>query len=145
MVARGSAMVELGSAVVELTVLGTLIFGVLVQAVVLFGVIQRSSLAASAAAREVGRAVSLANDDVEADTRAQLVVGQAERNHGLAPGSLNVQVLGTVARGRRLKISVRTAVSVARLPFVGSVWPSLTIPVEATYVARVDRYRGFDK
>lgn len=136
---------ERGSAVVELTVLGTLIFGVLVHAVVLFGVIQRSSLAASAAAREVGRAAALADDDTEAAARAQLAIAQAEQNHGLEPGSLDVQVSGTVARGEKLRIFVRTVVPVAQIPFLGSVWSSLTIPVEATFVARVDRYRGFDK
>ena len=46
-----------GSSIVEFAILGTLVFGVLVQAVVLFGVLHRATLATSVAAREYGRAV----------------------------------------------------------------------------------------
>lgn len=139
--AQGS---EVGSAVVEMAILGALVFGVLVQSVVLFGVVQRSMLASSAAAREVGRAVVLADDEAEAGERADDVLAQVARNHGLDPADFDVAVTGAVARGERLRVVVSTSAPVAQVPFIGSVWPSLSIPVEAVYVGRVDKFRGFE-
>jgi hypothetical protein len=56
---------------------------------------------------------------------------------------LRPSIEGRVARGEQLRVTVRTDVAVLRLPFVGSVVPSLSVPVEATHVVRVDRYRSF--
>jgi hypothetical protein len=138
--ARGAG--DRGSAVVELAVLGSLIFGVLVQGVVLFGTLHRATLATSAAAREVGRAVVVAGSEADARARVAMVVAQCERNHGLPPGSLQVSVQGTRARGELLRVRVGTAVPVVRVPFVGAVLPAVAIPVEATHVVLVDRYRS---
>src|SRR6185312_5183134 len=104
---------ERGSAIIEFSVLGTLIFGVLIHAVVLFGVLHRATLATSAAAREYGRAVVIADSEDEA-----------------------------AARGELLRVRVQTDVAVLRIPFVGEVWPSLSVPVEATHVVQLDRYRS---
>lgn len=134
---------ERGSAIVEFVVLGVGLFGVLLQVIVLFGVLQRSSLATAAAAREVGRVVVLAEDDADAARRTNLTVDEATANHGLAPGSLEARISGHVARGERIRVSVSTSVPILQIPFVGPVWPSLAIPVEATHVVRVDRYRSF--
>jgi hypothetical protein len=123
-------------------VLGTLIFGVLVHAVVLFGTLHRSTLATSAAAREYGRAVVVAESADEAAGRGVLVVEQAARNHGLPPGALRATATGERRRGELLRVTVRTDVPVLRIPFVGAVWPSLAVPVEATHVVRLDRYRS---
>jgi hypothetical protein len=133
---------ERGSAIVEFAVLGTLIFGVLIHAVVLFGVLHRATLATSAAAREYGRAVVVAESEDEAIARGALVVEQAGRNHGLAPGALRASVEGQRLRGELLRVRVRTDVPVLRIPFVGDVWPSLAVPVEATHVVQLDRYRS---
>lgn len=141
MVGRPSG--ERGSAIVEFVVLGVGLFGVLVQVIVLFGVLQRSTLATAAAAREVGRAVVLAEDDADAARRAQRTVEQAGANHGLGAGSLEARVSGHVARGERIRVSVSTEVPVLQIPFIGPVWPSLSIPVEAAHVVAVDRYRSF--
>ena len=89
---RGAAVTDRGSggsAIVEFAVLGTLIFGVLVQAVVLFGVLHRATLATSAAAREYGRAVVVADSDGRGRGPG-CAGGRAgrPRNHGLAAGSL---------------------------------------------------------
>lgn len=133
---------ERGSAIVEFAVLGTLVFGVLIHSVVLFGVLHRATLATSAAAREYGRAVVVADSEDEAVARGALVVEQAGRNHGLAPGALQASVEGLRRRGELLRVRVRTEVPVLRIPFVGAVWPSLAVPVEATHVVRLDRYRS---
>lgn len=134
---------ERGSAVVEFAVLGVVLLGVLVEVVVMFGTLQRAALATSAASREVGRAVVLAESIDDASSRAAIVVHQAEGNHGLPSGSLQPSLDGQLARGARLRVSVATEVPVLRIPFVGSVWPSLSVPVEATHVVQVDRYRSF--
>lgn len=133
---------ERGSAVVEFAVLGTLVFGVLVHVVVTFGVLHRATLATSAAAREYGRAIVVADSADEASARGELVVEQATRNHGLAPGSLHARVEGRRARGELLRVTVSADVPVFRIPFVGEVWPSLSVPVEATHVVQLDRYRS---
>jgi hypothetical protein len=131
-----------GSSIVEFAILGSLVFGVLVQTVVLFGVLHRATLATSAAAREYGRAVVVADSPEAASTRGALVVEQAARNHGLPSGSLHATVEGQRVRGELLRVHVRTDVAIFRIPFLGDVWPSVSVPVEATHVVQVDRYRS---
>jgi len=131
-----------GSAIVEFALLGSLIFGVLVQAVVLFGVLHRATLATSAAAREYGRAIVVADSADEATQRGALVVEQATRNHGLPDGTLHATVDGQRVRGELLRVHVRTEVPIFRIPFVGDVWPSVSVPVEATHAVQIDRYRS---
>lgn len=133
---------ERGSAVVEFAVLGTLVFGVLVHAIVLFGVLHRAALATSAAAREFGRAVVTADSEPEASMRGALVTDQAAQNHGLASGSLRTWIEGRRERGELLTVHVATDVAVLRIPFVGAVFPSVSVPVEASHVVQIDRYRS---
>ncbi|MSO36764.1 MAG: hypothetical protein EXQ69_00760 [Acidimicrobiia bacterium] len=132
-----------GSAIVEFVVLGSLVFGVLVEAVVLFGSLHRATLATSAAAREYGRAVVIADSEQGAVWHGAAVVAQAARNHGLPAGTLSATVEGGRRRGDVLIVRVRTSVPIAQLPFVGAVWPSFSVPVEASHAVQVDRYRGF--
>lgn len=134
---------ERGSAVVEFAVLGVVLLGVLVEIIVMFGTLQRATLATSAAAREVGRAVVLAESVDDAASRSAAVVDQAEGNHGLPAESLRASIDGELTRGARLRITVATEVPLVRIPFIGLVWPSLSVPVESTHVVQVDRYRSF--
>lgn len=133
---------ERGSSIVELAVLGSLIFGVLVQAIVLFGTLHRATLATSAAARELGRVAVLAESESDATARGARVVEQAARNHGMPPGSLHLSVTGARARGELLRVRVVTWVPVVRIPFVGAAIPDVAVPVESTHVVLVDRYRS---
>ncbi len=133
---------ERGSAVVEMAVLGSAIFAVLVNLVVLFGTAQRAALATSAAAREAARVVVVSDSAPEADLRARAAVATAEANHGLTPGSLRLSVTAPPARGRTVRVTVGTSVPVLRIPFLGRVGPA-ALPVEATQVMRVDPYRSF--
>jgi hypothetical protein len=55
---------------------------------------------------------------------------------------MRAQVTGRRARGELLTVHVRTDVPVIRVPFVGAVWPSLAVAVEATHAVQVDRYRS---
>lgn len=133
---------EDGTAVVEMAILGTLVFGVLLHLLVLFGALHRATLATSAAAREYGRAIVVADGESEAARRGAIAVGLVARSHGLPPRSLDATVVGLRRRGAVLLVRVRTEVPVARIPFLGSVVPGLAVPVEATHAVRLDRYRS---
>jgi hypothetical protein len=133
---------ERGSAVVEMAVLGSLIFGVLIHVIVVFGALHRATLATSAAAREYGRAVTIAESEPEAARRGDLAVVLAARNHGLPADSLHASLAGRRGRGEILVVRVRTEVPVANVPFLGDLVPGLTVPVEATHAVRIDRYRS---
>ena len=133
---------ERGSAVIELAILGSLIFGVLIHVILVFGALHRATLATSSAAREYGRAIAVSSSEAEAAQRGDAAVELAGRNHGLAPGALHPSFAGFRRRGDVLTVVVRTDVPVASIPFVGSVLPHLTVPVVATHAVRLDRYRS---
>lgn len=123
--------------------LGIVLLGVLVEVIVMFGTLQRATLATSAAAREVGRAVVLSESVEDASERSGVVLAQVERNHGLRAGSLHPSIDGPLARGQRIRVTVSTEVPLVRIPFIGPVWPSLSVPVSSSHVVQVDRYRSF--
>ncbi|AKL72777.1 hypothetical protein IMCC26256_11481 [Actinobacteria bacterium IMCC26256] len=131
---------EDGSAVVETAFLGSLIFGVIIQSIVLFGTLQRAALATSAASREVGRVVVLSLGDPEAAMRAHYVVITAARDHGLGDDDLAVSVTGERTRGGFLRVEVRTNVRVFGIPLLERFIPSPSIPVVATHTVRLDKY-----
>ena len=133
---------ERGSAIVEMAVLGSLVFGVLIHVLVVFGSLHRATLATSAAAREYGRAIVIADSEADAVRRGDATVALIARNHGLAADSLHASAIGWRRRGAVLLVRVRTEVPVASIPFIGSVVPGLTVPVEATHAVRIDRYRS---
>ncbi|MBK5288956.1 MAG: hypothetical protein JJE46_10855 [Acidimicrobiia bacterium] len=133
---------ERGSAVIEVAILGSLIFGVLLHVLLVFGALHRATLATSAAAREYGRAIVVADSEGEAAQRGAIAVELAGRNHGLAPGALQPSVAGLRRRGEVLVVRVRTEVPIASIPFIGSISSGLTVPVEATHAVRLDRYRS---
>lgn len=131
-----------GSAIVEIAVLGSLIFGVLLHVLLVFGALHRATLATSAAAREYGRVIVVADSEGEAAQRGAIAVELAGRNHGLAPRALEPSVAGLRRRGEVLVVRVRTEVPVASIPFLGAITGGLTVPVEATHAVRLDRYRS---
>ena len=136
---------EDGSAVVEMAVLGTLVFTLLIQLIVAFGAVQQAMLAAASAARDAGRAVSLAVDDADASARAGLALRIAARNHGLDARALHVDVHGLVVRDGVVTITVATDVPLIHLPALGAVWKGLALPVSARATVRIDRFRSFDR
>ena len=131
---------EDGSAVVETAFLGSLIFGIIIQSIVLFGTLQRAALATSAASREVGRVVVLSLGDPEAAMRARYVVIAAARDHGLGDDDLAVSVTGARTRGGFLRVEVRTNVRVFGIPLLERFIPSPSIPVVAAHTVRLDKY-----
>ena len=114
---------------------GASIFGVLVQAIVLFGVLHRATLATSAAAREYGRAIVVADSP-------EIRPNGAARWWSSRPRATTVFRRVRCRRPSRVggpavscsKVHVRTEVAVFRIPFLGDVIPSVSVPVEATHV-----------
>lgn len=133
---------ERGSAIIEMAILGSLVFGVLLQVIVIFGSLHRATLATSAAARELGRAVVVADGEEEAAARGAAAVALVARNHGLPAGALHPEVEGLRRRGGVLVVRVTTEVPIARIPFLGTVVPGVRVPVAATHAVRLDRYRS---
>ena len=133
---------EAGNSIVEMAILGSLIFGVLLHVLLVFGTVHRATLATSAAAREYGRAIVVADNEADAATRGAAAVELAARNHGLPAGSLAASMIGFRRRGEVLVIRVRTEVPIAQIPFLGGAIPGLRVPVEATHAVRLDRYRS---
>ena len=133
---------ERGSAIVEVAVLGSLVFGVLIHVLVVFGTLHRATLATSAAAREYGRVIVIADSEADAVRRGDAAVALIAHSHGLRVDALHASAIGWRRRGAVLVVRVRTEVPVASIPFIGSVVPGLTVPVEATHAVRIDRYRS---
>lgn len=131
---------ERGSAVVETAVLGALLFGIVVQILVVVGQVQRAALATSSAARDVGRVVQASATDPEAAWRARAAVVAAARDHGLAEDALVTRVGGTRVRGAFMRVEVSTTVPIVDVPLLAPVLGRVAIPVVAAHTVRLDRY-----
>jgi hypothetical protein len=99
--------------------------------------LQRAAFAASAAAREGGRAYVTAPSASVARARAQAAadLALADQLPGSPVADLDVSAAGLVP-GESVRVTVRYEV---RLPLAGRL---ARIPVTATHVATVDRYRS---
>ncbi|MFM7270325.1 MAG: hypothetical protein ACKO2C_01660 [Actinomycetes bacterium] len=131
---------ERGSAVIELAVLGALCFGLLIEALVVFGQVQRAALATTAAARDAGRAVVVASTEPEAAWRARAAVVAAERDHGLADDAIELRVTGVRDRGALLRVEARAEVRVLDVPLLARFLPGPIIPVVAAHRVRLERF-----
>ena len=80
--------------------LGSLVFGVLIHVLVVFGALHRATLATSAAAREYGRVIVIADSEAEAVRRGDAAVALIARNHGL-PADASPRIGDRVAPPRR--------------------------------------------
>ena len=131
---------ERGSAVVETAFLGALLFGIVVQVLVVFGQVQRAALATASASRDVGRVVQASSTDPEAAMRARAAVVAAARDHGLDADALATRVVGVRGRGALLRVEVSTSVPLIDVPLLRPFLGRATIPVSAAHTVRLDRY-----
>lgn len=136
---------EKGSAVVEFVVLAVLLLIPLVYLVMTLARVQAGSYAVSQAAREAGRAFVTAEADTAAGGRAQAAARVAFLDHSFEDsGRLAITCDGTPCL--RADGQVVTAATV-RVPlplvpsFVRDVIP-LSVPVSASHLSTVDRFRG---
>ena len=137
---------ERGSALVEFTFLGVLLVVPLVYLVLTLARIQAGAYAASTAAREAGRAFVTADSADRAEDRALAAARIAFEDQGFTPhqATLALRCDGTPCLRPEGRVEASTAVTVP-LPlvpaFARDVLP-LQVPIRASHVAVVDRFRG---
>lgn len=136
---------ERGSAVVEFVVLGVLLLVPLVYLVLTLSRLQAGAYATTQAAREAGRAFVTASDAAMADERARAAARLAFDDQGF-PGSGQVTLVcdGDPCLRPEGRVEVRASVAVP-LPLVPDVARSvvpLEVPVTASHLSVVDRFRG---
>jgi hypothetical protein len=135
---------EEGSAVVEFVFLGVLLMVPLIYLVMTLGRVQAGAYAASAAAREAGRAFVTAPEAGAAPARAEAAAGIAFADQGFPDGEVEIACSATpcLAPGGRVTTTARVIVPLPLVPsFARSVVP-LQIPVEASQLSTVDRFRA---
>ena len=136
---------ERGTAVVEFVVLAVLMLIPLVYLVMMLARVQAGSFAVSQAAREAGRAYVTAQNSEDAAGRAQAAARVAFLDHSFEDsGRLSIACDGTPCLRPDGQVETTTTVRVP-LPlvpaFVRDVVP-LSVPVTASHLSTVDRFRG---
>jgi hypothetical protein len=137
---------EGGSAVVEFVFLAVLLMVPLFYLVMMLARLQAGAYAASTAAREAGRAFVTATSEDEAQAQAQAAARIAFEDQGFGRGdaALVLRCDGSpcVRPEGRIEMSTTVVVPLPLVPsFARRVVP-LQVPVRASHVAVVDRFRG---
>jgi hypothetical protein len=137
---------ERGSAVIEFVFLSVLLTIPLIYLVLTLSRIQAGTYAVSAAAREAGRAYVTTEQTERAERRARAAAGLAFEDQGFSPEDTS---LAMHCDGRpclrpegRIDVTARVTVPLPLVPsFARGVVP-LAVPISASHVAVVDRFRG---
>lgn len=136
---------ERGSAVVEFVVLAVLMMIPLIYLVMMMARLQAGSFAVSQAAREAGRAYVTADSGRAAPDRAQAAAGIAFLDHSFeGNGRLTISCDGSpcLRPDGRIETTATVRVPLPLIPaFVREVVP-MSVPVSASHVSTVDRFRG---
>jgi hypothetical protein len=137
---------ERGSAVVEFVFLGVLLMVPLIYLVMTLSRIQAGAYAASTAAREAGRAYVTASEPGVAEDRAEAAARIAFEDQGFSDGDTQ---LAMTCDGRpclrpagRIELSTTVTVPLPLIPSFARDLVPLEVPVRASHVAVVDRFRG---
>jgi hypothetical protein len=136
---------EAGSAVVEFVTLGVLLLVPLIYLVLMLARVQAGAFAVSQASREAGRAFVTADADEAAAARARAAALISFEDHDF--GDTGRLVLACDAdpclrAGAHVRATATVRVPLPLVPaFVRDAVP-LAVPVSATHVATVDRFRG---
>ena len=134
-----------GRAIVEFLVVGLLLLVPVVYFVVTLSRVQAAAFAVSTASREAGRAFTTATDDEAAYARAQAAARISFEDYDFgAEGAIRWSA--TVRPACDLRAGVEAVATVdVRLPLVPDILSGAipaVLPVSATHVATVDRFRG---
>jgi Flp pilus assembly protein TadG len=131
-----------GNALVEFTYLSVLLMVPLVYVLVTVFQVQRAAFGVTEAARQAGRAYVLADSADQGAARARAAAELALRDQGLglAGQALAVEAPHGLQPGATVTVRVRHDVT---LPVMGGLFGRVepTIPVRATHVEVVDRFR----
>ena len=135
---------EAGSAVVEFVFLAVLLMVPLFYLVMVMARLQAGAYAVSAAAREAGRAYTTADSPAQGPARAQAAADIAFGDQGFPGlGVVTIGCDGTPCFRADGRVEVTASLTVP-LPLVPSVFAGVVptaIPVSATHVATIDRFR----
>jgi hypothetical protein len=144
-VTSGRLREEQGSAVVEFVALGVLLLVPLLYLVLMLARVQAGAFAVSQASREAGRAFVTAPTGETAAARAQAAARISFEDLDFADtGRLSIVCRSTpcLSPDARVRTTATVSVPLPLVPsFVRDVVP-LTIPVTASHVSTVDRFRG---
>ena len=136
---------ERGSAVVEFVTLAVLMLIPLIYLVMMMARLQAGSFAVSQAAREAGRAYVTADSGRVAPDRAQAAAKIAFLDHSFEDnGRLNITCDGSpcLRPDGRIETTATVRVPLPLVPaFVREVVP-MSVPVSASHLSTVDRFRG---
>lgn len=136
---------ESGSAVVEFVFLAVLLMVPLIYLVMTLAALQAGAYATTAAAREAGRAFVTAAKTEQALARAEAAAEVAFGDYGLAAdGALQISCTADPCLSPEGTVQL-TATTRVSLPFVPDAFREmvpLSVPVSATSMATVDRFRG---
>ena len=130
-----------GNAVVEFSTLAVLLMVPLVYVLLSVFEVQRASFGVTEAARQAGRAYATADDPAQGRARAAAAASLAMRDQGLDCDRCLTGLTGSLAADAPVTATVQHFV---RLPLLGSVLGGARggIPVDATHVEVVDRFRS---
>ena len=134
-----------GRAIVEFLVVGMLLLVPVVYFVVTLARVQAAAFAVSTASREAGRAFTTAADDDGAYARAQAAARISFEDFDFGPdGDVELRCDGSPCLRPEGRVEAVATVNV-RLPLVPDLLSGAiptVLPVSATHVATVDRFRG---
>ena len=140
------AVGERGSAIVEFVFLAVLLMVPLFYLVMTLSRIQAGAYAASTAAREAGRAFVTATDAAVAEQRAQAAARIAFEDQGFGVGetqlALTCDGIPCLRPDGRIEMSTTVTVPLPLIPSFARGAVPLEVPVSASHVAVVDRFRG---
>ena len=130
-----------GNAVVEFSTLAVLLMVPLVYILLSVFEVQRASFGVTEAARQAGRAYATADDPAQGRARAAAAAALAMRDQGLECRRCLTGLTGSLQADAQVTTTVEHFV---RLPLLGSVLGGGRggIPVDATHVEVVDRFRS---
>lgn len=140
-----------GSAIVEFVFVALLVFVPLVYLIVAIAVVQRSRLATTNAARDVGRAIATADTSSQAVVRADAAFRIALASQGIAPAGAGLRyvdanadcqqgtsVVPRLAPGAEFTVCVLRS---QRLPAVPTILSGRGVTTVGRYVVHVDDFR----
>ena len=134
---------DCGNAMLEFVYLSILLMVPLIYVLTTVFQVQRAAFGVTEAARQAGRAYATAETTEAGAARAQAAAELALRDQGLTLAEpLQVSPSDGVAPGSQVRVVVRHRVV---LPLIGGLFEGVVppnIPVEASHVAVVDRFKS---
>jgi Flp pilus assembly protein TadG len=141
---------ERGSAIVEFIFVAIVVLIPLVYVVVAVAVVQRSRLSVTNAARDIGRAVAIANSQDEAELNARVALRLALQNQGMSASDAALKYVAASANCDSTAVSPDLApgsefavcvITHQELPAVPSVLSGRGVTLIGRYLVHIDEFR----